>query len=306
MRTDFYYPSCGGGTIHGCRWEPEGAPVAVVQIVHGLGGHCLRYDHFARFLVSQGFLVVAQDHMGHGTSVPKDGVQGYFEGGWFKAVGDVHRLLKTTRLEYPDIPYFLLGQSMGSFLVRSLLSQYPRCEVTAAVLCGTGWTHRGILNTAIAAATLYGKVHGVQKPSHRLTEMLFQNFNRRVEHPRTQYDWLSRSSKSVDEYLSDPLCFHQVPASLVRDLMTGMRYNQEPENIARIHSQLPMLVLSGGDDPVGGYGDGVKKTVQAFRDAGMENVTLRIFPLCRHELLNEINRDEIYGYILEWIQKQRI
>ena len=304
MRTDFYYPSCGAGSIHGCRWEPAGAPVAVLQIVHGLGGHSARYDHFARFMASQGFLVVAGDHMGHGGSVSEETPSGHFEGGWFKAVGDVHRLLKTTRLEYPDIPYILLGQSMGSFMVRTLLAQYPKCGVSAAILCGTGWMHRGILNSGIAAATLMGKMQGFQKPSAKLTESVFSGYNRRIEHQRTDFDWLSRSSRVVDAYLSDPNCFHAVTPGLVRDLLTGMKYNQEPENLSRMRKDLPVFVISGGDDPVGGYGEGVKKTVQAFTGVGMENVSMRLYPLCRHELLNELNREEVYNHILTWIQKQ--
>lgn len=304
MRTDFYYPSCGKGTIHGCRWEPEGAPVAVLQIVHGVGGHCARYDHFASYMTNHGFLVVAEDHMGHGGSICEELPAGHFEGGWFKAVSDVNRLIKNTRLEYPDIPYILLGQSMGSFMVRTLLSQYPKCGITAAILCGTSWNHRGILNSGIAGAALVGKMQGFDTPSKKLTDMVYRGFNRRIEHQRTAYDWLSRNSRVVDTYISDPLCFHQLTPGLVRDMMTGMKYNQEPENIARMRKDMPIFVISGGDDPVGNYGEGVKQTVQAFTRAGMENVSMRLYPLCRHELLNELNREEVYKNILDWIHKQ--
>lgn len=304
MYSDFYYPSCGAGTIHGCRWDPEGEPIAVVQIVHGLGSHCRRYDHFASFLAGQGFLVVAEDHMGHGTSVGEDCPKGSFQGGWFKAVADVHRLMKNTMLEYPDIPYIILGQSMGSFLVRSMLIQYPKCGVDAAILCATGWMHRGLLNSCIAAATLMGKMNGNRKPNTRLTELMFGAYNRKVEHPRTQFDWLSRSSKVVDAYMSDPLCWNQLTPAFARELLSGMKFNQEAENIAKMRKELPVLVIAGGDDPVGNYGEGVKKTVQAFTEANMEDVTMRIYPLCRHELLAEINREEIYKHILDWIFKQ--
>lgn len=304
MRTEFYFPSCGAGSVHGCRWEPEGDPIAVVQIVHGMGGHSRRYDHFAEFLASHGFLVVAEDHMGHGESVGEDCPKGQFQGGWFKAVGDVHRLLKNTKLEYPDLPYILLGQSMGSFLVRTLLIQYPKCGASAAILCGTGWMHRGLLNSCIAAATVLGKMNGMYQPSDKLTQMMFGTYNRRVEHPRTQFDWLSRSSKTVDAYISDPLCWHHITPGFARDMLTGMKFNQESEHIGKMRKELPILVISGGDDPVGNFGEGVKRTVQEFTKANMEDVTMRIYPLCRHELLNEINREEIYKHILEWIFKQ--
>ena len=304
MRTDFYFTSCGAGSIHGCRWEPAQEPVAVLHIVHGLGGHCLRYDHFAQYMANQGFLVVAADHMGHGSSMGKETPQGHFEGGWFKAVGDVLRLVKTTKLEYPDIPYILLGQSMGSSMVRTLLSHYPKSGVSAAVLCGSSWIHRGILNSGIAAARMIGRLQGMDRPNQKLTESLFSGYNRRIEHQRTAYDWLSRNSRVVDGFLTDPLCFQMVTPSLARDMLVGMKYNQEAENIQRMRKDLPILVISGGDDPAGGYGEGVKKMVQAFTQAGMENVSMRLYPLCRHELLNELNREEIYGHILTWIQKQ--
>lgn len=304
MRSDFFYPSCGAGSIHGTRWEPQGSPVAVLQIVHGLGGHGERYDHFARFMASRGFLVVAGDHMGHGGSVSEAVPRGHFEGGWFKAVGDVYRLLKTTRLEYPDIPYILLGQSIGSFMVRTLLAQHPKCGASVAILCGSGWVHRGILNSGIAAANVIGKMQGYDTPSQKLTASIFSGYNRRIEHQRTDFDWLSRSSRVVDAYLNDPRCFHVMTPGLARDIMVGMKFNQESENLGRMHKDLPILAISGGDDPVGGYGDGVKKMVQAFTQVGMENVTMRLFPLCRHELLNELNREEVFEYIFGWIQKQ--
>ncbi len=304
MYSDFYYPSCGAGSIHGCRWEPEGKPVAVLQIVHGLGGHSARYDHFARYMAAMGFLVVAGDHMGHGGSVGPEHPRGHFEGGWFKAVGDVYRLLKTTRLEYPDIPYVLLGHAMGSFMVRCLLTQYPKCGVSAAILCGSGWVHRGVLNTGIAAARTMGSMQGYATPSKKLTDSLLRGYNRRIEHKRTDFDWLSRSSRVVDAYLSDDNCFHVLTPGMARDIMVGMKFIQEPENLERMQKSLPILAVSGGDDPVGDYGEGVKKMVQAFTRAGMENVSMRLFPLCRHELLNELNREEVYEHILKWIQKQ--
>lgn len=304
MRTDFYFASGGAGSIHGCRWEPEGEPVAVLQIVHGLGEHCGRYDHFASFMAGQGFLVVAADHMGHGGSVSEELPYGHFEGGWFKAVGDVIRLLKTTRLEYPDLPYILLGHAMGASMVRTLLAQYPKSGVSAAILCGSSWVHRGILNSGIAAAAVVGKMQGFDKSSQKLTESWYNGYNRRIEHQRTSFDWLCRNSRVVDRFLADAGCFHVMTAGLVRDVLTGMKYNQEPENMARMRNDLPILAISGGDDPAGGYGEGVKKMVQGFTRAGMEDVTMRLYPLCRHELLHELNREEIYGHILSWIQKQ--
>lgn len=290
--------------IHGCRWEPVGAPVAVLQIVHGVAEYAARYEEFASFLTSKGILVVAEDHMGHGYSVGENTPLGHMEGGWHKAVADTHRLLSYTRMEYPDVPYILLGHSMGSFMVRTLLIKYPKCGVSAAILSGTAWMHRGIINSGIAAATLVGKRQGGDKPSKLLNEMMFGGCNRRIHHQRTKFDWLTRDPRIVDAYVADPLCGFMMTAGLAKEMMTGLLYIQEPEHLAKMRKELPVLFLSGTDDPVGNYGEGVKQTAQAFLKAGMENVSMRLYPLCRHEVLNEVNREEVYGNILDWMKKQ--
>ncbi len=302
MRTEFFYPSAGQGTIHGYRWEPEGAPKAVVQIVHGIAEHIGRYEDFARFLNSHGILVVAEDHMGHGGSVGEKDVKGYFTGGWFKAVQDTYRLLCNTRMEYPQLPYFLLGHSMGSFMTRTLIAKHPDCGLTGVIISGTGWIHSALVNTATAACTLVGKRNGFQKPNALLQSMVFGGYNNRIEHKRTDYDWLSRDPKEVDAYLADPMCGFLATVGLLRDMMTGIRYIQDPVHLARMKMTTPVLFISGSEDPVGGYSQGVKQAANAFRQAGVEDVTVKLYPLCRHELLNEINKVDVYNYLIKWME----
>ncbi len=304
MRTDFYYPSCGAGMIHGCRWEPEGAPVAVLQIVHGVAEHVVRYDEFASFMASQGFLVVAADHMGHGGSVGDQGALGHFTGGWHKAVADVHRLLCDTRLTCPNVPYILLGHSMGSFMTRSLLCKYPDCGVDAAIISGTAWMPGAVISAGLAAAKLAGKRQGADTPSKFLSGMMFGSYNNRVEHRRTEFDWLTRDQRIVDAYIADPMCGFTMTPSLAESMMTGLKYIQDSTHLANMRKDLPVLFVAGDADPVGNYGTGVKQAAQAFQKAGMENVAIRLYPLCRHEVLNELNRQEVYQHILEWLKKQ--
>ena len=306
MRSDFYFPSNGAGMIHGCRWEPEGKPRGVIQIVHGIAEHVARYDEFANFMAEHGFLVVAEDHMGHGLSIGDQDVPGYFEGGWFKAVSDCHRLMSYTRMEQPNVPYILLGHSMGSFMVRTMLAKYPQANISAAILSGTAWMHRSMINTGHATAALVCKTEGPQSYSPLLSTMMFGGYNRRVERRRTEFDWLSRDVASVDAYVADPLCGFSATSALVRDMMIGLRYIQEPENLDKMQKNMPILFVSGGDDPVGAYGEGVTKAWDAFRKVGMQRCDLRIYPLCRHEVLNEINKIEIYEYILRWLKKQQV
>ena len=299
MRSDFYYGSKGAGTIHGCRWTPEQPPVAVVQIIHGIAEYVERYDDFARYLNRLGFLVVAEDHMGHGKSINGEGIQGYFHGGWFTAVEDSYQLLQDTRKEFPDLPYVLFGHSMGSFMTRTILEKYPDSGISAAVICGTGWKPKAMLNTGIGVCQMVCKQQGEKKPSKILEKLVFSNYNKKVEHPRTSYDWLTRDSGIVDRYLADPFCGFTPTGGLMRELLTGIRYEQE--NLSAMKKGLPVLFIAGGDDPVGNYGKGVLRSAEAFRKAGMLDVSCKIYPLGRHEILNEINWEEVYQDISSWL-----
>ena len=222
MRSDFSYPSVGVGTLHGCVWTPEGEIKAVVQIIHGIAEYIERYDAFAEYLNTLGFLVVAEDHMGHGQSIGKKGTQGYFQGGWFAAVEDSYRLLLGTRQRHPDVPYVLFGHSMGSFMARSILDKYPDSGITAAVICGTGWQPRALLPAAIAVCKSACASVGEKNPSQQLQNMVFAGYNAHVEHPRTAFDWLSRDKKCVDEYIAHPSCGFTASTGLLRDLLMGI------------------------------------------------------------------------------------
>ncbi len=301
MKQDFWYPSCGEGQIHGCRWLPQGEPRAVVQIVHGITEHVERYDHFANFLTEQGFLVVAEDHMGHGQSVNGEGIQGYFHGGWFAAVEDTYRLLKDTKAEYPDLPYVLLGHSMGSFMARTILYLHPDSGIAGCIISGTCWQPAFAMPAIEKFMMAACRITGETNVSERLQNLVFGSYNTRVEHQRTALDWVSRDRKVVD---SHPMMQGQAPkAGLLRDMMTGINNVEQPAHLAYMKKDLPVLFAAGGDDPVGNYGKGVRQCADAFRKAGMENVTVRIYPLCRHEILNEINREEIYEDMVHWINK---
>lgn len=304
MRTDIWYDSKGAGRIHACKWTPEEQPRAVVQIVHGIAEFVERYDDFANFLTGHGFAVVAEDHMGHGQSINAEGIQGYFHGGWFTAVEDTMQLMYDTRKEYPGIPYILFGHSMGSFMARTILCQYPDSGIQGAVICGTGWQPAFALPALIKVIEGLCKRGYETKPNEMLQGIVFGSYNKKVEHPRTAYDWLTRDAKIVDEYIAHPLCGFTACAGLLRDMMKGICFIEQPENLAAMRKDLPVFFIAGGDDPVGPYGKGVEKCAQMFQKAGMTDVKTRIYPLCRHEILNEINREEVYGDVLKWINSK--
>ena len=302
MRTDFYYDSCGIGKIHGCCWTPEGEPRAVLQIIHGIAEYVERYDDFANYLNSLGYLVVAEDHMGHGKSIGTEGTQGYFNGGWMAAMEDSYRLLTDTRQNYPQLPYVLFGHSMGSFLARTLLEVHPDSGIAAAVICGTGWQPALLLRSGLLMCKLICKKDGEKNPSPTLQNLVFGSYNQRVEHPRTPFDWLNRDKRAVDAYMADPLCGFVASGGLLRDMLGGIAFIQKKENLEKMNRELPVFFIAGGDDPVGNYGKGVRQAADAFEKAGMKHVSVRVYPLCRHEILNEINKQEIYEDIARWLK----
>ncbi len=306
MRTDIYFESCGAGNIRAGIWSPAKEPVAVVQILHGIAEHIERYETFARYLNKLGILVVAADHMGHGKSIGTSGVQGYFHGGWFAAAEDAYRLLNQTRKQYPELPYILFGHSMGSFMARTILAKHPDSGIAGAIICGTGWQSGALLKVALPLCNHICKKDGEKTPSSFLQKLMFGSYNARVEHIRTENDWLTRDSRVVDAYNADPLCGFTATAGLYRDMLTGIQYIQQEKSLQAMDKTLPVLLIAGGEDPVGGYGKTVLQTAAAFKKAGMEQVTTKLYPLCRHEILNEINQEEVFADIGKWIRKNVI
>lgn len=282
---------------------PNGTIRGIVQIVHGIAEYVERYDHLAKALTEQGIMVVAEDHMGHGKSIGGDGIPGYFSGGWFAAVEDTYRLLTETMKEFPGVPYVLFGHSMGSFMTRTMLCMYPDCGITAVILSGTGWIGPALVNLGKFASSLVCEIAGDRNPSRLLHTLSFGSYNRKIRQPKSKYDWVTRDSSVVAAYSADPLCGYTLAsAGLMRDMMTGIAYNQNSEHLARMNKDLPVWLIAGEADPVGDYGKGVLHTVEVFRKAGMEKVSVKLYPQCRHELHNELNRAEVYEDIIGWIK----
>jgi len=293
----------GGGKLHACRWTPKGEIRGIVQIVHGIAEYVERYDGFAQYLNSRGLLVVAEDHMGHGKSICEETPKGCFRGGWHNAVEDTCRLMQDTMAEFPQVPFILFGHSMGSFMARTVLAKHPDSGIAGAVICGSAWMPGPVIGAGKLLAGMICKTSGEQKPSKLLQAMMFGGYNKKIEHPRTPCDWLTRDQKIVDMYVADPLCGFIPSAGLAHSMMEGLQYIQDVRNLDAMKKDLPVFFIAGGDDPVGGYGEGVRQAAEAFRKHGMEQVDLKIYPLCRHEILNEINRREVYEDVADWIEK---
>lgn len=302
MKYDLFYASKGGGRIHGSRWEPQGEPKGVIQIVHGIAEHIERFESLAVYLAGRGFVVVAEDHMGHGRSIGEECAQGCFCGGWFAAVEDTRTLMKYTMGKYPGLPYVIIGISMGSFMVRTLLAKYPHCGLNGAVLCGTAWQDDRLLRTAGITCKMICNTIGEGKPSTLLQKLLFGNYNRGISDAQSPNAWLCRDADVVMAYDEDPLCGFAASAGLYRDMMEGITYIQNASNLATMDPNLPVLFIAGDRDPVGNYGKGVEACAEAFRSMGMEQVTVKLYPEDRHDVLNELDKLTVWTDLVDWIE----
>ena len=297
----FYIPSTGGGQLHCRKWLPESKPKAVVQLVHGIAEHIGRYDHFARFLNQHGYIVTAEDHMGHGGSIVGD-LKGYFNGGWMNAVADVKALHDKTAAEHPGLPYIFLGHSMGSFLLRTYLYTYPDA-VDKAVISGTGWEDPTKVRLGKLVCKLEQARVGETSTSKLVTKLMFGSYNKPFGAVTSPNAWICSDDAVVAAYDADPLCGFDATVGLARDLLTGVEMNEQPENLDKMNKQLPLLFVSGSKDPVGGMAKGVLRCIDAFKRSGMKDITIKLYPEGRHEMLNERNKAEVYQDILDWLER---
>lgn len=307
VNQEFRFPSADGvTTLYGRIWVPDhGAPKAVLQLVHGIAEHIGRYDRFARFMSDHGYLVCAEDHLGHGNTPENAEDLGYTadKDGWVKMTDNVRALHERITPQYPGIPYFILGHSMGSFLTRSYLIRYPG-TVDACALLGTGQQPESVLKAGLAACRLEQIRLGRRGRSKLLQSLCFGAYNSQFKPNRTESDWVCSVDEVVDAYIADPFCQVMPTVTLMRDMLTGIRFNQQAENLAKMDKTTPVFFLSGDQDPVGSNGKGVRAAYQSFLDAGCSHVRLKLYPGGRHEMLNEHNWQDVYDELLSWFDQQ--
>ena len=303
---DFSYPSSTGiNTVRARICIPEGKPKAVVQIVHGIAEYIERYDRFMLFLAENGYVAVGNDHLGHGKTAARLDERGIFaeKDGWTYVVEDLKTLHDQVHDDYPDIPYIFFGHSMGSFLTRTFIILYPELY-DAAILSGTGHQSALLVNGGLAAAELITAIKGPHASGQTLNDMAFGSYCKKIENPRTPFDWLSRDSETVDRYIADPLCGFVCKCSLYRDMMKGLKFLTNQKNIEKMNLDAPVYFMSGAEDPVGDWSAGVEKAYKAFCKAGLKDVMIRLYPGGRHEMLNEINYEEVQQDILNWLNEK--
>ncbi|MEM7279007.1 MAG: alpha/beta hydrolase [Pseudomonadota bacterium] len=281
-------------------WDTPEPPRAWVQICHGLGEHCARYDRLAQTLVAQGYKVIAHDHRGHGPTTACEYLGHYADdSGWQKVVGDVHTVRQHAQTSHAEVPVVLLGHSMGSYIAQAYLMRYPQ-NTNALVLSGSTsikWIEAKLLGLIATAERLRQGKRGYSKLLARLS---FGAFNKRFEPARTSFDWLSRDPAEVDKYVADPFCGFDASNQLWRDLVGGLA-EIAPVNALKKIPDLPILIIGGKEDPVSA-GNKLGKLAENYRESGHNTVDLRLYDGARHEIYNETNRDEITADTIEWLE----
>ena len=302
---EFTYPSSDGAhDIYACRWLPgSGQPRAVVQIVHGVSEYVGRYDHVARRLADAGYVVCGEDHLGHGNTAKQDSKFGYFgrHDGWTLVTADVRQLRTLMGEQFPGIPYVMLGHSMGSFLTRTYLCRYPG-TIDGAILSGTGQEPALLVACGKAIASLIGHIKGMDAVSPLVNALSLGAYNKQFAPNRTTADWISRDERVVDAYLKDPFCSVMPTVGLYRDMLGGLQYIASRRALSQMDPDTPVYIFSGDQDPVGSCGKGVRKVHGYFEAQGTKDLTLKLYPGGRHEMFNELNRDEVIRDLLAWLE----
>lgn len=307
MRCDNFTFKSGERTeIFVYHWMPEKdvRVKGVVQIAHGMAETAARYERFAEVLVRDGYIVYANDHRGHGKtagSIEKLGILAEADGfEWM--VRDMYQLTGIIKKENPKQPIFLFGHSMGSFVTQRYIMLHGR-ELRGAILSGSNGKQGMILNIALGVAKREVKKNGRNTQSHKLNKMTLGSSNKMFAPNRTDFDWLSTDNAEVDKYIQNPFCGTVFTAGFFYDFLSGLKVIEKSKNVALVPKNLPLYIFSGVMDPVGKCGKGVKKLYDRYKKIGIKDVTLKLYEGKRHEMLNEINRDEVMRNVVIWLDK---
>ncbi len=301
---DIYYPSKDGkNTVHACLWLPQGKAKAVVQLIHGMCEYAERYAPFAQFLNEHGYIVCADDHLGHGKTAKTEADLGYFndQRDYNIVVEDIHELKLTVQKQTGELPWLVLGHSMGSFFCRKYISVYGD-EFVGAVIMGTGFKSSITLNTALSAVKASARSHGWRYRSNTIKKLAFGSYNKKFRPARTGNDWLSKNPQNVDAYENDPLCGFDftnngyfILFSIIKQACSKPVINAVPKN-------LPVYFVAGALDPVGDYGKGVIRAVNKFHKAGVKSVSLTLYEDSRHEILNDDCKQQVQKDLLAFFE----
>lgn len=302
MKREFYYPSRDGETqIHAVEWIPEGEVKAILQMCHGMMEHIERYHDFAEFLSGQGIYVVGHDHLGHGKSVTSSEKLGFFYDGDGNAcvIADIQQLRVQTEKKYPNVPYFMLGHSMGSFLLRQYLGLYSG-GLAGAIIMGTGEQPDLVLGAGKLVCKIIAAFKGWSHRSAFVNSLAVGGYEKKMGKA-----WLSKNAENVERYAKDPLSGFMFTVNAYYHMFDGMSKMNKQEKEEKMGKSLPIFFVAGSEDPVGNCGKGVQNVYNKYKKSGYQDVELKLYEGDRHEILNEDDRDVVYRDILNWIEKRK-
>lgn len=306
MRTEtFEFLGYNGTALPAVLWMPEGEVKAVLQITHGMTEHMGRYETFAEYLLPLGIAVAGFDLRGHGKNPGDPDVASFGEGGWDASIEDMRLFFKLLEQRFPESSHYMLGFSLGSFLLREYLGKYPK-GIAGAIIMGTGHQPGWLLSVMMGIVKGQIKKAGFDNTTDLVKQLSFGTYNRKFKPNRTIADWLCADEHELDKYLADPLVRRDISAGLFWELLCSMKRTGSPFEYDGWDTDLPILLISGQDDPVGEGGKGVQAIYGRMIKTGMENVTIRLLPGARHDLLHEetSGAETARKYIADWLTKR--
>ncbi|MCF0206404.1 MAG: lysophospholipase [Bacteroidales bacterium] len=304
ISSEHYIRANDGTKVFYRKFLPESAPKAIVQVFHGMAEHSARYEGFADVLTSHGFAVFVDDHRGHGRSIESYEDYGVWKNKdeWWRIIADLKQIKDEALAEFPNVPYFVFGHSMGSFLARTFITLYSR-ELAGSIICGTGTNPTPVLRFGKCIADIACFFEGVKSKAVVLDKLSFGGYNKGYSKP---YEWLNRDYSEVEKYANDKYCGGVFSNSFYRGFFKGLIYINKKSSGELIDKNLNMYFIAGGDDPVGNKGKGVLQAVDFYRNLGIKDVKMKLYPEARHEILLEINRSEVIADVLHWLDERLI
>ena len=305
-RVEHYLQMSDGHEAYVVTYEPSKGVRGYVHLCHGMAEHSGRYEVFCEMLAKIGYFVSIHDHRGHGRSVKEGDAYGYFadDNGFERVVEDVHEILTAIRIKH-DLPRpIVFGHSMGSFITRRYIQLYSE-EVEAVILSGSGAANTMHV-TGYQVAKVLVAAQGKKAEAHFMNSVSFGSFNSKIPNALTAFDWLTRDHSSIQQFVEDPLCGFVPTNQFFVDLTGGLLTIGKVSEVAKVRKDLPVLFISGSEDPVGGNkASGVFLAARQMEAAGMERVAVFIFEGMRHEVLNEQNKEYVYEVITRWLKNEQ-
>lgn len=310
QKKNFSFVSADGRTkIHAVRWMPEQEkPRAILQIVHGMIEYIERYKLFAEYLCRMGYMVVGHDHLGHGRSIQSREEWGFFseKNPSDTLVADIHHLRLGIQKQYPDVPYYMMGHSMGSYMLRKYLIRHHR-NLNGVIIMGTGYVPVAAASFGKVFTEGMARIFGWHHRSKLVEALTFgKSYAKFDRSGKDVYNsWLTRDAEIVREYCGQPQCSFKFTLNGYRGLFEAVSEACDSRNVARYPMELPFFIVSGEEDPVGDAGLGVSKVYEMYQNAGITDVTMKLYPNDRHEILHELDKDVVYDDIYTWMEDHR-